>query len=304
VTKEWLAAEISRFLLKAESRPLTRYSAASRTVIRSERYRSFESGQKQNVPDPSATAFEDLAEEAAVFGRQVDSATKFHDAAGHYLRQVLITDQGLRREIAYRAVHGSHKIYWLREHIFRWVGVLAHYIPGVEPEYLPAPSTPSPKLDLLHYHPPSESCYAAMALVAHGFKPSWSLPLLAVLGREFTGQDETALLQVTLVLAGWSALLRDIAVAQVRVMTWALNPNAPNFAAGLPRRRLHRAIGTYCDFWHLRLLRERQGVLRGVADGVLQGHKPPGTPAAIPPFHQFVPEPRLTPETEKRNEQS
>jgi hypothetical protein len=118
VTKESLETEISRLLHKTEPRPLMPYSADSRTVIRSESYRAFETGEKQNVAEPSATAFEDLA-----------------------------------------------------------------------------------------------------------------------------------------------------------------------------------TVGTYCDMFHLRLLREKKSVLRGVADGVLQGHKPPGTAPAISPFHQFVPAFRLTPET-------
>src|SRR5882762_184808 len=95
--------------------------------------------------------------------------------------------------------------------------------PGVEPAYLPPPATPSSKVDYLFYTPPPESCYAATAVLIHGLKPSWMPFLRDVLDFKFTGQSEEKLLQETLVLSGWSALLRDIALAQESVMRTALD---------------------------------------------------------------------------------
>jgi hypothetical protein len=289
VREEWLSQQISSLLAGTGTRPLRRYTAGSRTILRDQAYEAFEDGRKQNLPELSENPKQGLAREMAAFARQVECAVGRHEAAQRYLRQVLLTDRGLRVEVAYRAVHGSHKVYWLREHIFRWTGVLAHYLPGVEPHYLPPPAPPSPRLDFLsHSGGIPENAYAAAALLLHGFRPSWMPALQSVLSLKFSGQDDAALLAETLHLAGWSALLRDIALAQVRVMACALAPNTPWYADGLPPHALHRATGIYCDFWHLRHLRTNPQYLRPVADGVLQGVKTPGTVPVVLPFRDLI----------------
>jgi hypothetical protein len=288
--EKWLADEISRLVAGIGPRPLTRYADDSRQVIRDLDYAQFENGAKQNLPDSSENPKHELAREMAVFARQAERATEHHAAARHYLRQALLTHNGgLRREATYRAVHGSHKgLGFLREEVFRWAGVLSFYVPGVQPVYLPPAAPPSPKLEFLHHSSPPENYYAATALLLHGFRPSWMQALQSVLSMKFIGQDDAKLLTETLALAGWSALLRDIAMAQVRVMGCALDPSIPWYKDGLPPRRLHRATGIYCDFWHLRNLRENPQRLRPVADGVLQGVKTPGTLPVVPPFRHFV----------------
>lgn len=287
--EEWFANEVSRLLQGSKPPALTRYTADTRNVIRDVGYEPFEDGTKQNLPTLSEDPAQGLAREMTVFGHQVECALQHHVAARSYLRQCLLTEKGLRREVAYRAVHSSHKIYWLREHIFRWCGVLDHYLPGVEPVYLPPPASPSPKLDFLHYTSPPENYYAATALLMHGFKPSWIPALRSVLDRKFTGQDEAALLDEALFLAGWSSLLRDIAVSQVRVMECALQPDQPWYTKGLPTRALHRATQTFCDFWNLRQLRTNPQYLRMVADWVVvDGVKSPSTLPVVPPFRHYI----------------
>ena len=113
--------------------------------------------------------------------------------------------------------------------------------------------------------------------------------LHSVLERKFTGQNEEALLEETLILSGWSALLREIALAQVRVMTCALDPSSPWYTDGLPHRALHRSSQTYCDFWNLRRLRENPHLLRPVADAVVVGRmKLPATQSLLPHFRHFL----------------
>jgi len=287
--EDGLEAAISHRLNAGDVPTLTRYTDDHRQVTRDDGYKPFDGATKQNLPDDSDDPAKDLAREMEVFGRQVECALHHHAAARYYLRQALMTDRGLRVETAYRAVHSSHKIYWLREHVMRWVGVLAHYLSGVDPSYLPPPSPPSPKLDFLYYTPPPESYYAATAVLMHGFKPSWMSMLRSVLGMKFTGQDETSLLQETLNLTGWSGLLREIAVAQVRTMDCALRSDQPWYTQGLPPRRLHRATQTFCDFWHLRQLRTSPQNLRLIADWVVvDGVRSPGTLPVVPPFRHYV----------------
>ena len=264
---------------------LVPYVYESRTILIDDAYPV--SG-KQNLPGENESTEEHLAKELGILGQQVERATSHHAAASRYLSQVLVIDRGLRTEIAYRAVHSSFKIFWLREHICRWLGVLAHYLPGVELAYLLPPTPPSPQLDFLHFSAPPESWYTLTAVLNHGIKPSWTQPLHDVIEKRYSGQDEEALLQEALILSGWSALLREIALAQVRVMDCALDPDVPWYKDKLPPRRLHRATGIYCDFWHLRHLRENPQHLRPVADGVLRGVKTPGTLPVVPPFRHFV----------------
>lgn len=285
----WFTSEISRLLEGSGSHALRRYAEDSRNVLRDVGYESFEDGTKRNLPELSEDSSQDLAQEMTSFGQQVECALPHHAAARQYLRQCLLTDKGLRVEATYRAVHSSHKIFWLREHIFRLVGVLAHYLPGVEPAYLPPPAPPSPKLDFLHYSSTPENCYAATALLMHGFKPTWMPSLRSVLNVKFAGQDEAALLAETLTLAGWSFLLREIAVAQVRVMECALVSDQSWYTQGLPPRALHRATQTFCDFWHLRHLRTNPQYLRLVSDWVVvDGVRSPGTLSVVPPFRHYI----------------
>jgi hypothetical protein len=269
--------------------PLVRYVSDNRMILLDNEYELLACARKQNTPDANEIPAEHLPAELAIFARQVERALEFHAPARRYLRQVLLIDRGLRVEVAYRAVHSSFKIYWLREHACRWLGVLAHYLPGVNPVYLPPPTPPSLKIDWLPFSSSPENHYAINAILIHGMKPSWMQSLREVLEKKFTGQNEEALLHEALILSGWSALLREIAVAQVRVMDCALRPKMPWYTDGLPNRVLHRATGIFCDFWNLRHLRKKPQYLRPVADGVVvDGIKTPGTLPVVPPFRHFV----------------
>ena len=287
--EDWLTPLICGIKQAPKTTNLVRYCNDQRNVLRDEGYAPFEDGEKRNLPGGFDPAQDDRSNNMVDFARQVERAILYQEAARQYLRQALVTDRGLRVEIAYRAVHGSHKIYWLREHICRWVGVLAHYLPGVEPQYLPPPSPPSPRLDYLFHSPPPESFYSATALLNHGFKPSWMPFLRSVLERKFAGQDESDLLQDTLFLSGLSSLFREIALAQVRVMKCALCRSVPWYDIDLPSRALHRATGLFCDFWNFRHLRVEPHLLRSTADAVVvDGYRDPQTMPVVPPFRHFV----------------
>jgi hypothetical protein len=271
---------------------LVRYCDESRQVIRDIAYVAYEDGRKQNLPPASENESKELAREINIFAQQVGRATRNHVAARQYLRQVIVTDKGgggLQRELVYRALHSSHKIFWQRDHIYRWVGVLSHYLPDVELAYLPPPAPPSPKLDFLAYCSGAECRYVAAALHLHGFKPSWMPALQSVLERKFTGQSEEALLQETLILSGLSALLEEIAKAQIRVINCALDPSLPWYTDGLLSRELHRSSQIFCDFWNLRRLRENPQYLRAVADAVVAGEiKSTVTQPVVQHFRHFL----------------
>jgi hypothetical protein len=284
-----MAALFSSLFNGSPNATLTRYTAEYRNVLRDTEYEAYEDGKKVNRPTSTSSAQDDLDDEIAKFSIQVRRATAHHDAARRYLRQVLLTEKGLGVEIAYRTAHSSFKIYWLREHIFRWVGVLAHYLPGVEPSYLPPPAPPSPKLDFLFYEPPPESFYAETALVNFGIKPSWIPVLQSVVDFKFWGQNEETLLRDTLFLSGWSSLLRQIAIAQVRVMECALNPDEPWYTENMPLRALHRSTGIFCDSWNFRNLRENPHHLRRVADAVVSDcSNAPDAMPVVPPFRSYI----------------
>ncbi len=284
-----LATQISSLFNGSQRPTLTRYADEYRTVIRDVEYEAYEDGKKVNLPPVSSTPDDDLDNEIAKFATQVRRAVVFHGAAKKYLRQAVLTDRGLGVEAAYRTAHGSFKIFFLREHIFRWVGVMAHYLPGVEPCYLPDPATPSPRIDHLFWEPPPESYYAATAVLNFGLKPSWQPRLRSVLDFKCSGQDEDALLRDSLLLSGGSSLLRQIAIAQVRVMECALNPAALWYSDGLPPRILHRATGIFCDFWNLRNLRENPHHLRPVADAAaIDISTAIDAMPVVPPFRSFL----------------
>jgi hypothetical protein len=285
--KSYLDGALQNVALLQAAEKIRPYSSnEQRLVLQDDRHQTFAQAEKLGSASVSPA---DATREADIFIRQVNCALKNHAAARHYLAQVVKTDQGLRVECAYRTVHASYKVCWLREHAMRWAGVLAHYIEGVEKEYLPPPASPSSTLDFLHYEPPAESLYAASALISHGFRAGLVPGFRAILNVKFTGQPEELLSADAIILFGWCALLREIALAQIQIMDEILDPGSDWHARKKPTRRIHRAEGIFGDFWALPSLRQYPSRMRDLAYLAAVKWITPSSPGpAIAPFRDFL----------------
>ena len=268
-----------------QSRPPRPYSTdEQRLILLDDCYRKYAQDEKLGTELPG-----NLDKEKETFIHQVHCARQNHQAAQSYLRQLLKTDRGLRVEAAYRNVHASFKVYWLREHAMRWASVLAHYVEGVQVEYLPSPTSPSPRLDFLHYEAPPESLYVAAALVGHGFNSILVPAFCSILTKKYTAQSREELQAEAIFLAGWCALLREVAIAQVKLMTQILDLDSPWHSDEEPKRGVHRAGDIYGDFWQLPSLRRNPGKMRDLAYlCVLEWLLPASTSTAVAPFRAFL----------------
>lgn len=262
-------------------------SGQQRLVLHDERYRPF--AQEEKLGETAAFNC-DRANEEDLFFRQICCARRNQASARQYLEQVLATDEGLRPEWAYRISHGpSYKVYgWLREHAMRFASVLAHFIEGVEVEYLPSAATPSTTLDFLHYQPPIESLYAASALIGHGFRPGLVPGFRSILAMKFTGQPEEQLVADAIVLAGWCAFLREVAVAHVAFFDAVLDVTSDWHVGREPARFLHYAEATCLDFWSFPWLRQNLEHMRELARLAITEDLTPVEPRHfIAPYRDF-----------------
>ncbi len=262
------------------------YSAGQqRLVLHDERYRPFAQEEKLGV---TAASQSDRAKEEDLFFRQICCARQNHASARQYLEQVLASDDGLRPECAYRTAHGSYKVYgWLRENAMRYASVLAHIIEGVEIEYLPSPATPAPTLDYLHYER-VESLYVASALIGHGFRPGLMPGFRSILAMKFTGQPEEKLVADAIVLSGWCAFLREVAIAQVAFMDAVLDVTSDWHVGRESARFLHYAEATCLDFWSFPWLRQNLDQMRELAHLAITEDLTPVEPCHfIAPYRDF-----------------
>jgi hypothetical protein len=258
-----LGEEIDKITTPTTVRKIQPYGTdEQRLVLHDDRYQPFAQNEKLGK---TAAAKSNLERESDLFFRQVCCGLKNVRLARQYVAQLLYTDTALRTEIAYRVTHASYKVYWLREHAMRFAAALAHFIEGVEVQYLPSPATPSPVLDFVHYEPPTESLYAVSALISHGFRPALMPGLKSILRMKFTGQSDEQLIEEAMMLSGWCAVLGEVAVAQIHVMNEVLNVNSDWHAGRKMSRAMHRAEGIYGDFWGFHALRENPDRMRELA---------------------------------------
>ena len=261
--KSSLGSEIDKITAPPAVKKIQLYNIdEQRLVLHDDRYKPFAREEKLNE---TASARSDLERESDLFLRQVCCAKKNIRLARQYVAQLLYTDQALRTEVAYRVIHGSYKVYWLREHAMRFAAALAHFIEGVEVEFLPSPATPSPVLDFIHYEPPTDSLYAALALISHGFRPALMPGVKSILRMKFTGQADEQLVEEAMILSGWCAVLAEVVVAQIHFMNEVLNVHSDWHAGRKMSRAMHRAEGIYGDFWGFHALRENPDRMRELA---------------------------------------
>jgi hypothetical protein len=258
--KSSLGSEIDKIMTPPAVKKIQLYSTdEQRFVLHDDRYKPFAQEKKLNE---TAAANSDPERESDLFFRQVCCGIKNVRLARQYVGQLLHTDMALRTEIAYRVTHASYKVYWLREHAMRFAAALAHFVEGVEVEYLPSPATPSPVLDFLHHEPPTESLYAAAALINHRFRPALMPGFKSILRMKFTGQPDEQLIAEAMVLSGWCAVLAEVVVAQIHFMGVVLDINSDWHAGRKMSRAMHRAKGVYGDFWGFHALRENPDQMR------------------------------------------
>ncbi len=157
---------------------------------------------------------------------------------------------GLDQELAYRLAHGSYKaLSWSRDLAVKWLALLAHYVPDAELEFLPFAGSPGPAIDFVHHDIGMEGMYAAALMLLSGIKPALKNALNKLVTARFEGQDDDALLDLSLKLYGMAKFLEQVGRAQINLMDAWLDPATVNRAEdrNIPRGESRNA-GIYRDF--------------------------------------------------------
>ena len=267
---DWRAALQDR--LAVPCRPYTprRYADGTRRIFHDESLRAYSKGKLHRPHNDPGWEKECQRQEAA-FLLQLHSGSRNHGAAQRYLACLMEQEPDLEQEICYRTCHTSYKgLCWARDLAARYCAVLAHYIFGVELDYLPSPHAASPSSDYVHQQPSLWSIYAVVVVAAGHPRTTSSQEVSKLLHTCFSGQTDEQLVQISTELFGLASLLRIVAVQQVRLMDWWLDPVQVRFADTLPRST-HRAAGIFREFWGMDYIIHSPAPLNSLLQGYHAG---------------------------------
>ncbi len=179
----------------------------------------------------------------------------FHREAREYWQYVDNQWPDTETEIVYRQLHGSYKAISLaRELVTRLCGVLAHYVPHAETEYLPKPNGVFGKFEFIHRQISPEGEYAINLLLGLRLNTSMAGALNAMADLSYFGQTPEDLLWDSVGAMGIARSLSVIVEAHLGLMDIFLNPAVTSFPPGDITRRAKRQIDVFRDFWCLTYL--------------------------------------------------
>jgi hypothetical protein len=228
------------------------YAEGDRVVGHDDSLQTFWKG-KLNRPERKEGWEKICSNQEARFVLQLQTARKNRSAAKHYFECLAMQQAGLDQELAYRLAHGSYKaLSWSRDLAVKWLALLAHYVPDAELDYLPLAGAPGPAIDYVHHDVSMEGTYAAALMLLSGIKPAIKNAITTLVTSRFEGQDDDALLDLSLKLYGMSKFLEQAGRAQIELMDAWLDPTI----VGQPENRNvprgeSRNAGIFRDFHDL-----------------------------------------------------
>jgi len=200
------------------------YAEETRLVYHDTSLEAFWKG-KLNRPERKEGWEATCSNQEARFVLQLQTAKKNHSAAKRYFECLTMQQVGLDQELAYRLAHGSYKaLSWSRDLAVKWLALLAHYVPDAELEFLPLAGSPGPAIDFVHHDIGMEGMYAAALMLLSGIKPVLKNALNKLVTARFEGQDDDALLDLSLKLYGMAKMLEQVGRAQIELMDAWLDP--------------------------------------------------------------------------------
>jgi hypothetical protein len=264
------------------------YADDTRFVCHDESLQGFWKG-KLNRPEQKQRWEDICSNQEARFVLQLQTGRKNHAAAKRYFECLLAQQTGLDQELAYRLAHGSYKaLSWSRDLAVKWLALLAHYVPDAELEYLPIPGTPGPAMDFVHHDMPAEGMYAAALVVLSTVKPSVAGAIQELATARFDGQDEHALLALSLKLYGMAKFLGQVGGAQIELMDAWLDPAivGRSESRDTPRGESRNA-GLFRDFYDLTFIVHSPEPLASILKGFHAGTTYVEERRYLPSFAEF-----------------
>ena len=228
---------------------------------------------KLNRPEKKEGWEKICGEQEARFVLQLQTGRTTHAMAKNYFACLVAQQAAFDQELAYRLVHGSYKaLSWSRDLAVKWLALLAHYVPGIEPQFLPLAGTPGPALDFVHHEATVEGMYAATAIILSKVRPEVSNAIQELLTTRFDRQDGDTLLSMSLKLYGAAKWLEQVGRAQIELMDAWLDPTIVERAGdrNVPRGE-HRICGIFRDFYDLNFIVNSPEPLNAILRGFHAG---------------------------------
>jgi hypothetical protein len=264
------------------------YADSDRYVLHDLSLQAFWAG-KLNRPERKEGWERICSHQEVRFVLQLQTARKNHPAAKRYFECLVAQQAGLDQEISYRLAHGSFKaLSWSRDLAIKWLALLAHYVPDAELEYLPLAGMPGPAVDYVHHHTPVEGMYAVTLVLLSRVKPSIDHEIKDLVISRFDGQDEQALLSLSLKLYGMAKWLEQVGRSQIELMDAWLDPAVVGRVDdhNIPRGE-HRNAGIYRDFYDLTFIVNSPEPLASILKGFHAGTTYVPERRFLPSFSEF-----------------
>lgn len=166
-----------------------------------------------------------------------------------YLAAAEATEHHCESDWVAAVLDGNAPAYLWRTQLFRYVSVLAHYVPGVDVECLPLPHPPSGKMDYLYTALSVEAYYALCAIRAFGISPQCDKALWEV--GQIQATTDTRLSEDAARLVGWARFLREIALAHVQLLDACLANDPVRLRALQQTRDTRNQQLIACRWWRL-----------------------------------------------------
>ena len=207
-----------------------------------------------------------------------------HKKALAYLTAAQATERCCEAQWASALLLSDPAAYFWRNQVFRFVSVLAHYIPGVEVDCLPLPHPLSPKLDYLPAGLPGEACYALSALTNFGVDPAYGRQLWKIGARLATRDPKIC--ENAARYAGWTRFLENAAQVHVRVLGACLAEDPGQLAGLQSSQRARFCFRSFRQFWGISDLAPHDAVERLILE-FHAGRRAEGVPA-FDSFYTFT----------------
>lgn len=215
----------------------------------------------------------------------LEAGSIHHSRAQTYLRLTTATERHYELDWASAVLSGDAMAYLWRVQLFRYVSVLAHYVPGVEVGCLPLPEPASRTCDFLHTTLSAEAYYALNAIRTLRTNPEFDARLWE-LGQIETNQGPR-LADDAARLAGWASIVRETATAHVEVMEACLSKEPTRVGALQQTRHSRNCRSVFLRLWGLTRFLSFPEELQRLVKEFQAGRRPEGA-REFCSFHDFL----------------
>jgi hypothetical protein len=227
-----------------------------------------ENGDVIDMPAPDPIG--DLPAQQDRFLALLEAATREHLQAKAYLQAALATQRSFHRDWSLAVVRRNPLAFHWRTQLFRYIGALSHYVPGIESQCLPLPYPAARGMDLLPPALPDAGRYAHGAAQWFGL-PTGVARVLAKAAESKVNMENLA--PVVGFLSGWTNFVREAAVAHCKVMDACLREDLAQLRLLRATRHTRNQQRIFGVWWQLPEFMEATDALQKLVGEFRQGRR-------------------------------